>query len=95
MFSRKPCQIRLLRYLNCGNMESGHSAVILLAGGTLTVKLISNATTGALWSNPVQLSNPIILGQTSHEYIPPAIPNPGAGGQEVWIFHSDEEQIIS
>ena len=62
--------------------------VTLLAGGTLTVKLFSNATTGYLWSNPVQLSNPIILGQTSHEYIPPTIPNPGAGGQEVWIFHA-------
>ncbi len=61
--------------------------VRLLAGGTLTVKLFANsASTGAIWSNPVQLSNPAVLEQTAHEYLPPTSPNPGAGGQDVWTF---------
>jgi len=65
--------------------------VRLSAGGTLTVKLFSNATTGALWTDPVQISNPIVLEQTGHQYIPPLIPNPGAGGQEVWTFHASSK----
>lgn len=61
--------------------------VQLLAGGTLTVKLFANtASTGASWSNPVQLSNSDVLEQTDHDYVPPTSPNPGAGGQEVWTF---------
>jgi len=63
--------------------------VRLLAGGTLTVKLFANtASTGALWSNPAQLSNPDVLEQTDHVYIPPANSNPGAGGQDVWTFRA-------
>jgi len=61
--------------------------VRLLAGGTLTVKLFSNtASTGASWSNPAQISNPTVLEQTDHIYVPPSSPNPGAGGQDVWTF---------
>jgi predicted secreted protein len=63
--------------------------VRLLAGGTLTVRLYFNgASTGALWSNPAQLSDPLVLEQTGHEYVPPSSPNPGAGGQEVWTFQA-------
>jgi predicted secreted protein len=62
--------------------------VRLLAGGTLTVRLYSNGSTGALWSNPAQLSDPLVLEQTGHEYVPPLSPNAGAGGQEVWTFHA-------
>lgn len=61
--------------------------VQLLAGGTLTVKLFAlTASTGASWSNPVQLSNSDVLEQTDHEYVPPSSPNPGAGGQDAWTF---------
>ena len=61
--------------------------VRLSAGGTLTVKLFANtASTGALWSNPAQLSNSDVLEQTDHAYVPPASSNPGAGGQDVWTF---------
>jgi predicted secreted protein len=61
--------------------------VRLLAGGTLTVKLFSNtASTGAFWSNPAQISNPNVLEQTDHIYVPPSSPNPGAGGQDVWTL---------
>jgi predicted secreted protein len=59
----------------------------LLAGGTLTVKLFSNtASTGASWSNPAQISDPAVLEQTDHVYVPPSSPNPGAGGQDVWTI---------
>ncbi len=61
--------------------------VRLLAGGSLTVKLFANtASTGASWSNPARLSDPDVLEQTDHAYVPPASPNPGAGGQDVWTF---------
>ena len=61
--------------------------VRLLAGGTLTVKLFSNTgSTGASWSNPAQISDPTVLEQTNHVYVPPSSPNPGAGGQDVWTL---------
>ena len=60
---------------------------VQLLAGILTVKLSANtASTGASWSNPVQLSNSDVLEQTDHDYVPPTSPNPGAGGQEVWTF---------
>lgn len=60
----------------------------LLAGGVLTVKLFSNtASTGAAWTNPAQLSEPGVLEQISHSYVPLS-DNPGGGGQDVWAFHS-------
>jgi predicted secreted protein len=63
--------------------------VRLLAGGTLTVKLFSNtASTGASWSNPAQISDPAVLEQTDHVYVPPSSPNPGAGGQDVWTLRA-------
>jgi len=63
--------------------------VRLLVGGTLTVKLFANtASTGYSWSNPAQISNPSVLEQTDHIYVPPSSPNPGAGGQDVWTFQA-------
>jgi len=63
--------------------------VRLLAGGTLTVKLFANtASTGSSWSNPAQLSNPDVLDQTDHVYVPSTNPDPGAGGQDVWTFRA-------
>jgi inhibitor of cysteine peptidase len=51
------------------------------------VKLFANtASTGFLWSNPAQLSNPDVLEQTDHVYVPAASSDPGAGGQDVWTF---------
>jgi hypothetical protein len=45
--------------------------VRLLAGGTLTVKLIANtASTGLSWSNPAQLSNSDVLEQTATNMFP-------------------------
>ncbi len=69
--------------------DSSYSgSVRLLAGGTLTIEVFSNGTTGYQWSDPAQLSNPAVLEQTGHQFIPPVIPNPGAGGQEEWTFRA-------
>jgi hypothetical protein len=54
--------------------------VQLSAGGTLTVRLFSNATTDFMWMDPAKISHPSVFVQTSHEYIPPSVPNAGAGG---------------
>ncbi len=69
--------------------DSSYSgSVRLLAGGTLTIKLFSNGSTGYQWSNPAQLSDPTVLEQTGHQFIPPIVPDPGAGGQEEWTFRA-------
>ena len=59
------------------------------ADGTLTVTLCSNPTTGFLWSESAQISDPTVLQQTGHQLVvagsePP--PPPGTPGQEVWTF---------
>ncbi len=68
--------------------QSYSGSVRLSAEGTLTIKLFSNGSTGYLWSNPARLSNPTVFEQTGHQFIPPAISNPGAGGQDVWTFRA-------
>lgn len=65
--------------------------VRLSAGGTLTIRLYSNGTTGSLWKDPAQISDPAVLVQTGHQYIPPTVPSAGAGGLEVWTFHADSQ----
>jgi predicted secreted protein len=68
----------------------------LLAGGTLIVKLFANtASTGSLWSNPAQLSNPAVFEQTDHVYVPATSSDPGAGGQDVWTFRAIGEGTCS
>lgn len=59
------------------------------ADGTLTVTLCSNPTTGFLWSESAQISDPTVLQQTDHQLVvagsePP--PPPGTPGQEVWTL---------
>ncbi len=58
------------------------------AGGTLTIKLFSNGTTGFAWSDPSLVSGSILLELTGHQYIPPASSNAGAGGEEVWSYRT-------
>ena len=59
------------------------------ADGTLTVTLCSNPTTGFLWSESAQISDPTVLQQTDHQLLVPGPeppPPPGTPGQEVWTF---------
>ena len=59
--------------------------------GSLTVTLCSNpASTGFLWSESAQISDPTVLQQTDHKFVAPETtddePAPGTPGKEVWTF---------
>jgi predicted secreted protein len=59
------------------------------AGGTFTITLCSNRSTGSQWSEDPRIDIPDIVEQTDHEYISPSgdpPPPPGAPGLEVWSF---------
>ncbi len=61
------------------------------AGGSLTVTLCSNPTTGFEWSEEAQISDTNVLEQVEHEFISPESdppPPPGTPGQEVWTFEA-------
>ena len=61
--------------------------VTLAPGGTLTVTLKSNRTTGYKWNLP----NPPdarVLKLASSTYNAPSDPVPGRGGTEVWVFQA-------
>ena len=57
------------------------------AGGSLTVTLCSNPTTGFQWSESAQISDESVLEQVDHEFVPPEAENiVGGAGKEVWTF---------
>jgi len=57
---------------------------MLAAGGTLTITLDSNMTTGYRWSEDANIGDKTVMQQAGHKYQAPAAPVPGAGGKEVW-----------
>jgi len=62
-------------------------------GSLLAVTLCSNPTTGFQWSETAEISDPSILEQVSHKYIPlegGQSPQVGTAGQEVWAFKALE-----
>ena len=59
------------------------------AGGTLTVTLCSNQTTGFAWSETAQISDQSVLQQTDHRFVSPEAEGiVGAAGKEVWTFNA-------
>lgn len=63
-------------------------------GGSLTVTLCSNPTTGFQWTEEAQISDTGVLKQVQHEFIGPESeppPPPGTPGQEVWTFEALKE----
>ncbi len=63
-------------------------------GGSLTVTLYSNPTTGFQWSESAQISDQTVLQQTGHQFLSPESeppPPPGTPGQEVWTFKALKE----
>ena len=60
--------------------------VALATGGTLTVTLESNITTGYSWNENANIGDKTVMQQTDHRYQSPATAIPGAGGNEVWTF---------
>lgn len=68
------------------DITSSGKEVTLAAGGTLTVTLESNITTGYSWNENANIGDKTVMQQTDHKYQPPATPTLGAGGKEVWTF---------
>ena len=68
------------------DIASSGKEVTLAAGGTLTVTLESNITTGYSWNENANIGDKTVIQQTDHKYQPPATAIPGAGGNEVWTF---------
>jgi inhibitor of cysteine peptidase len=62
----------------------------IIKPGSLNVSLSSNATTGFAWSEVATISDPTVIKQESHAYIPPSAggnpPMVGAAGKETWVF---------
>ena len=68
------------------DIASAGKEVTLATGGTLTITLESNFTTGYSWNETAEIGDKTVIQQTDHKYQPPGTPMPGAGGKEVWIF---------
>ena len=63
--------------------------VEVAVGGSLTVTLCSNPSTGFQWSESAQISDQTVLQQTDHRFVSPISeppPPPGTPGQQVWTF---------
>ena len=65
--------------------SSSGKQVEIAAGGTLTVTLESNVTTGYSWELK-QIGDTSILQKTDNKYEAPTSGLVGAGGKEVWNF---------
>jgi len=64
------------------------------AGSSFTVTLCANPTTGFLWSENAQISDPAVLEQVDHKFVLPQSeppPPPGTPGQEAWTFQALKE----
>ena len=68
------------------NITNSGKEVTLAAGGTLTISLESNITTGYSWNESANISDKLVLQQTDHKYETPTTTAVGAGGKEVWTI---------
>ena len=74
-----PCQVSVdASYLN--------RVVYVAVGGSLTVTLESNPTTGFRWSESAEISDQTMLEQVGHKFVSPETTLVGAPGEEVWTF---------
>jgi len=61
-------------------------------GGSFIVTLCSNPTTGFQWSESAQISDPAVMEQVNHEFLPPGKKGAvGASGEEIWTFKALKE----
>ena len=65
--------------------SSSGKQVEIAVGGSLTVTLESNATTGYSWELK-EIGDTNILQKTDNKYVAPTSGLMGAGGKEVWNF---------
>lgn len=68
------------------DITSSGKEVSIASGGTLTVTLESNASTGYRWNENANISDKAVIQQISHKYQAAATPMPGAPGKEIWTF---------
>ncbi len=85
LISLLACSPAAPKELSVDTASSGKE-VTLVVGGTLTVTLESNITTGYSWNENANIGDKTAMQQTDHKYQTPATPVPGAGGKEVWTF---------
>jgi inhibitor of cysteine peptidase len=64
-------------------------------GGSLTVTLGSNPTTGFKWSEEAQVSDSAVLKQMEHKYVAPDGKLMGAAGDEVWTFKALKKGVAT
>ncbi|MBN1856491.1 MAG: protease inhibitor I42 family protein [Dehalococcoidia bacterium] len=79
--------------VNCEDF-SGESTVLtrqvdVTVGDTIELWICSNPSTGFEWEE-ASISEPSILIQTFHEFLPPEDAKPGGAGQEHWTFEAQK-----
>jgi len=61
----------------------------IAVGGSLTVTLCSNQTTGFAWVESAEISDQTVLQQTDHRLVSPEAEGVvGAAGTQVWTFQA-------
>lgn len=63
----------------------------LSVGDSFTLTVCSTQNPEFRWSNLAKISDPTLIQQESHEFIPPQGNKIGAAGKEVWTFVALEE----
>ena len=71
-------------------------SVAVSTGGSFTIVLDSNSTTGFQWNEQANIKDANILKQMNHQYIAPATkesdkPAAGMAGIEEWVFKADQK----
>ena len=77
----------------CVTASCSGKEVEVAVGGSVTVTLASNPSTGFSWAL-VENSDESVLQEADHQYVPPdttGTPVLGKGGEEVWIFNALKE----
>lgn len=75
-------------YADLANQKHVTRDVSLGVGGTLEVRLGSNASTGYQWSEQARIGDTSVLVQTGHAYVAPTGTQLGAPGTETWTFQA-------
>lgn len=77
----------------CVTASCSGKDVEVAVGGSVTVTLDSNPSTGLSWAL-VENSDESVLQEAGHQYVPPesdGTPVVGKGGEEIWVFNALKE----
>lgn len=75
-------------FMNQKHITDEVTIVGIADGGSFTVILCSNPTTGFEWSEAAQISDTAVLQQVAHKYVAPDSEMVGSSGKEVWTFQA-------